>query len=410
MSSKKVPLAQSFVIEDEDEPQVDVMEGVADDQDQPLRLQDLYNFNESGKCTDNFGLKPHQLRLVEALNNQKGSIAIHGVGSGKTRAAIASAKCFLASYPTGQIVVVTPNTTIQNNFQLQMSKLNQGPTPVSFDKTKFHYITFKAITLPDNKDKQVIENIITLKLPFLLIVDEAHNARTPDTSTFFNLHKIAMNATKVLLLTATPVVNNPSDIIPLLALINPTAFNKFFEVNNEEKDKYKVKSKYSKWFKVDASSNELTYLAEIKEALNGFPKCIVSFYRVGPDDLLSFPKTKISEIYFVLDDKQQVQYEEYEKTVLKGATKLTNGFYNKTRQLSNTLKLGSNDNQKLAYIKDLLLNSSTKQKFVVYSYFRAEGSLISDLLKWLPTANIPFAEITGDATAAVRNDAVTKLV
>ena len=97
MSSKKVPLAQSFVIEDEDEPQVDVMEGVADDQDQPLRLQDLYNFNESGKCTDNFGLKPHQLRLVEALNNQKGSIAIHGVGSGKTRAAIASAKSGNAS-------------------------------------------------------------------------------------------------------------------------------------------------------------------------------------------------------------------------------------------------------------------------------------------------------------------------
>ena len=60
----------------------------------------------------------------------------------------------------------------------------------------------------------------------LVIVDEAHNFRNPDTEDFCNLLNICFGK-KVILLTATPFNNRPTDLLALLKLFTPNQANPF---------------------------------------------------------------------------------------------------------------------------------------------------------------------------------------
>ena len=60
----------------------------------------------------------------------------------------------------------------------------------------------------------------------LVIVDEAHNFRNPDTEDFCNLLNICFGK-KVILLTATPFNNRPTDLLALLKLFTPNQANSF---------------------------------------------------------------------------------------------------------------------------------------------------------------------------------------
>lgn len=61
-----------------------------------------------------------------------------------------------------------------------------------------------------------------------LIADEAHAAKNRKTDTCKSLRRVCVQAQSVFLLTATPMLNSPQDVWPLLSMIDPTRYRSFW--------------------------------------------------------------------------------------------------------------------------------------------------------------------------------------
>lgn len=60
-------------------------------------------------------LKKHQLSVSNQIVNERGVIAVHSVGTGKTLTAIATSQCLLNKGIVEHTIVITP-TSLQKNF------------------------------------------------------------------------------------------------------------------------------------------------------------------------------------------------------------------------------------------------------------------------------------------------------
>jgi len=157
-------------------------------------------------------LLPHQIKVVEYLNENRGVIAVHSVGSGKTLTAVTASQCFLDRYPDRYVVVVSPVTLI-DNYKKEMEKYG-----ISKDNQKYKFFSFEKFQRLTQK--KTVQDICGKNF---LIVDEAHILRTVvDEFTGKKSRAVlecARNAEKVLLLTATPFVNNSYDLENLISMV-----------------------------------------------------------------------------------------------------------------------------------------------------------------------------------------------
>ena len=155
-------------------------------------------------------LKKHQLSVSNQLTYSRGVIAVHSVGTGKTLTAIASSQCLLKKNIVEHIIVITPKS-LQKNFIDQAIKYGLSKNQIN------NYYTFYTMQGIVN----AIENLnIMNPSGCLIIIDEVHNLRTIEGSRFESIFKYTKKAEKILLLTATPLINYSSDIINLISLVN----------------------------------------------------------------------------------------------------------------------------------------------------------------------------------------------
>jgi superfamily II DNA or RNA helicase len=181
---------------------------------------------------------PHQETVVKWLDKNRGLIAVHQTGAGKTLTAVTASQCFLDKYPDRYVVVVAP-VTLLPNFQKEMKTYGINPK----DKRYLFFSYEKFYNLKDHH--KVCSNN-------MLIVDEAHELRSDIFAAkqrkekekerqrekirgieieyqeelgpeFYNrAHKIidcTKQAERVLLMTATPFVNTTYDVANLLAMV-----------------------------------------------------------------------------------------------------------------------------------------------------------------------------------------------
>ena len=136
-------------------------------------------------------LQPQQERVQHKLEQEPGLLVYHGLGSGKTITAINAAE-----HLGGQREVVVP-AALRENFKKELRKV--------VDQPKDYHI-------------RSYQQAATGGLPpaDLTIFDEAHRAGREGTE-ISQLPEQA--AGKVMLLTGTPVRNEPSEILPLLKAI-----------------------------------------------------------------------------------------------------------------------------------------------------------------------------------------------
>ena len=176
----------------------------------------------SGNCIERskLPLRPHQIKVVRYMQNHRGLLVVHGTGKGKTLTAVTSSQCYLDENPDKRVVLIAPASLIAN-FSKELVKYgvkNKDKYDMyTFDKFMNMYKTGRA---PDCTDK-------------MLIVDEVHNLRTNVQFTqddfgkkiiskgkkTYAAMKCAYKADKVLLLTATPFVNQVKDFIPIINMI-----------------------------------------------------------------------------------------------------------------------------------------------------------------------------------------------
>ena len=195
------------------------------------------------QCLEKFKAKKiqlldHQKKPVLYLFNNRGLLLFHGVGSGKTITTIASTECLLNSFPDKEVLVITPKSLV-DNFLKELANFEVD------DPSKYNITTINKFFIDNRKktDKELKEYLQNK----ILIIDEAHNLKynkknnNPTYKDFEELQDLEIPITdklkgsissffvrickfpfRVILLTATPVLNRPYDIISLISMIKGT--------------------------------------------------------------------------------------------------------------------------------------------------------------------------------------------
>ncbi len=331
-------------------------------------------------------LKDHQKRLVRFLQSNRGAIAAFGVGTGKTLTAVTAAECFLRSNPGRQVLVVTP-TSLQANFKKELAKY--GATQ-PYDR--YAFFTIEGFVMAVREGRAGCEGN-------MLIIDEAHNLRTmvkegrsAERQAAAVAVQCAKRAARVLLLTATPIVDRPEDLNNLIAM-----------ARGEDP---MTKAELAQALEDPATLGCLFFFHEKKEE--------------GPPGSPQFPRKSESVVPITMTPQFESMYEAVEKgpktaedrreayekvgrnrfLALFGKTDLKQ-FYNGVRTAANALDFTLNP--KIAWIVEMV-TSHPADKFVIYTSFVDKG--IELVASGLRRAGVPYMTVTGSMTGAQREAAV----
>lgn len=178
--------------------------------------------------------KNRQAEVARYLLTHRAVIAAHGIGTGKTLLAVLAGACALRNIPTvNKVVVMSPRSLVANFYEALRA---YGPAhPEAFQVITFDDLVGVYKPLLTDEFGDMVADLRPFEQQMahdfgdaMLIVDEAHVLRTTIVTApgqplskgvkpFVALHAAAQ-ARRVLLLTATPVVNAPLDIVNLVAM------------------------------------------------------------------------------------------------------------------------------------------------------------------------------------------------
>lgn len=316
-------------------------------------------------------LKPHQLPPIEYMKTHRGLIIYHSTGSGKTLTALYS--LYNHPYP---IIIIGPKSS-KKAFKDNIEK-------ASFDPKRFTFYTYVKV-------KKILETEIGLFRDASVIIDEAHNLRTENLHNLY-IHSALVAAAKVVLLTATPVVNYMNDLAVLVNIargedVLPTERKLFDHMFYDDESMTFI------------NSNIL--LNKLKNT--------ISYYKMENDE--NYPTSEMREIKVVMGHDQMAEYIYYvQKIIYEGrtienvedvlnidyallATKKKNFFLNVTRQLSNVAK-SKNESPKIEAVMEKIEEGPFP--ILIYSNFLSSG--IYPLAVNLEKSNISYETITGYTT------------
>ena len=147
-------------------------------------------------------LKPHQTQVVKYMkeSNNRGIILYHGLGSGKTITSIAISKLY-----SNNVLIIVP-ASMRTQWIPELERME-------VDIKKYQVISYeKLLSMVELKTITSFEDMV-------VIVDEAHRIRSSTGKISTTIVKQLQTAEKVILLTGTPMVNNPVDMSPLINAI-----------------------------------------------------------------------------------------------------------------------------------------------------------------------------------------------
>ena len=370
-------------------------------------------------------LQKHQLEFTKNFidGDLRGAMAIHGVGSGKTLTAVVSGEMFLNKFPNSKVFVITPASLLAG-FKEELYTYDPA---IEKDK-RYKFFTYDGYS---NGVKR--GDTDTNCKDALLIVDEGQNLRTtikknevaiydPDSQVWtvretiksgakvLNILKgCALKAKKVLILSATPLVNHPNDIENLMAMIN----------GHEP---------------LDPKSYAFEKIWSNPKIAHRYFGCRLSFFENSPvvrDEF--FPKMEERFVPLVMNSKTLEDYMKIEREkptaslvkelkINPEASKI-NSFYTAVRKASNAL--GGDNSQKvnfiISFIKSVLAKKPNSKvgltkkiidthtdKTIIFTHFLDAGSKL--IIERLKQENIPFGAINGGVSKNKRAEIVRAYV
>ena len=146
-------------------------------------------------------LQEHQQRIADKITQDSPRMLVyHGLGSGKSLSALAAAEAAKKLYG-GNYGVVVP-ASLKGNFEKEIKKFTRGSDPEVMSYTGL------------GMGKQFKDQ------PETLIMDEAARLRNPGSAMTQAAMRQAQAANRLLLLTGTPITNSPTDLAPLVAMLD----------------------------------------------------------------------------------------------------------------------------------------------------------------------------------------------
>lgn len=332
-------------------------------------------------------LKPHQQFVVDYLKKPqyKGLIIYHSTGSGKT---ITSLKGLLQY--EDQIIIIGKKSS-KKAFKDDMKKIGVSFEDELDSEPRFLFFTF-------TKMKTILKDDLAFLADKSIIVDEAHTLRNETSNNLMIIHAISLSK-RVLLLTATPVINYLNDLCVLVNTakdesILPTdieSFNAAYynsQTNSIENPDVLVKKmsgciSYYDHYKntKDYPSHSIEYVEVemIYEQLMEYKKYIKKYFF---DVQLEFRGMGKGEYYVDFGDTY---------------ARKKNFFLSGTRQLSNTLN-GDPDYPKIKAMHEMIMNQIDEKltPMVVYSNYLENG--VYALSKRLERSGVRYKTITGNTS------------
>jgi superfamily II DNA or RNA helicase len=331
-------------------------------------------------------LREHQKALVKHMLRHRSLLAIHATGTGKTLSAVAAMNCIMAKYPNIRVIIITPLSLVENmKKEIKRFGIDLNNEDI--------YTRIEIYSYDEYVNLQKRKNEIDCGNTFL-IIDEAHNLRTETLmqetalekgSKSYIIMKCAAAAFKVLLLTATPLINSIFDLR-----------NLFMMLNGEEPDK--------------ALSRE-QFVKSATESLGNMINCKVSYYYpplIPVDE--NYPKREDKVIDMYMDTEYYKKYQDVENSLLdksKKDPKINDFFYHNLRVAINSLD--GELSPKVNWIIDFITKEADEgRKSVVYSNWKKAGMNL--LRKRLDALNRPglYLYISGDVSSDVRKIARKK--
>lgn len=141
-------------------------------------------------------LQPHQQRVLDRLRQHPGNLLLyHALGSGKSLSSLAAAEQLKEPYTS-----IVP-ASLRANFLGERRKFTDEKLPAS------------VMSYSELGRGKPVQN------PSSLIFDESHRLRNPAAKQTIQALNAADKAKQTLLLTGTPVVNDPADFAPLMSML-----------------------------------------------------------------------------------------------------------------------------------------------------------------------------------------------
>jgi len=182
-------------------------------------------------------LFPYQYKpLLKLLQSHARRILVADeVGLGKTIEAGFIVTETLARRPHARIAVVCPA-----GLRDKWAKELRGRFGLAFDRLDRQAALRRLARGEDTNEESALRGIVSYETirgedfhdaiaddagPDLLVVDEAHRARNPDTATSRAIHRLTAASKWAVYLTATPIQTSDADLFNLLHALNPTEFS-----------------------------------------------------------------------------------------------------------------------------------------------------------------------------------------
>jgi superfamily II DNA or RNA helicase len=331
-------------------------------------------------------LHAYQQKIVDYLldDNHRGAIAAFSTGSGKTLTAIYLIDKLMEKDSSYNVIILTP---VKQNFENDMIKYGLSEK-----------IMKRIDIMTSSKFRGAYpQGIVKCNSKTILIIDEVHNLKTPVTEKEWGPPKIrrgrkyykpaiaalkcSSKASKVLLLTATPVFNNEYDTVNLITMVKgdglPVTQTVFKHILSDDK-------KFEEFF-----------------------SCVFLFHQTKHSDE-NYPSKKEHDILLQMTPYIFRKYKEIyeEKHEVDGFNNPV--FYDGVRKATNILlDPTGNELQKIYPLKCIWILDKikkSKQKTVIYSTFIANG--IEILQSALEKSRIKYLEVKGDIKEAERKKIV----
>jgi superfamily II DNA or RNA helicase len=328
-----------------------------------------------------------------ANDNVKSLLVVFGTGVGKTLLAITSAECYLQRHPTHNVIVLTTKTLV-SNFENQFEKYGK------VREDKYNIFSFNSyMNALKKKTEYNCKNT-------LLIIDEVHILRNYKGKLFEAAMSCAKKANKVLLLTATPFVNAPTDFISIINLLHQKYIlapnRRHLTDEDRAHEIYKVRTKYT----LPYANSSVSKLLEKPERLHiqlhiitNLLKGRISYaQRVG-----NFPTVELHEVLIPMSP----EYERAFYDAIKNAPIFDNPatFANGYRRAVNSIGQDKYINGKLQEaIKIIKNDKSPYARNLIFSNWIKFG--VEVLEKLFSRNKITYAIISGDVSAKERTQIV----
>lgn len=360
-------------------------------------------------------LKPHQIDLVQSVFKiKKGTLGAHEVGSGKTLAGWAACECFLDQNEKNRVIFICP-VALKKNFE------TTGIEEYG-SRYRFHLVPEEDDDMVDidgelhpkimimGKDEFRIyykhvdhDNLYHHFKNTMVIIDEAHSLRGTEgkiKKLFKIVKRCCKYASKVLLLTGTPVYNDLYDIANLISLIkgeSPIYKDEFEELIDENGE-----------------------IIDNEDSRKYFD-CSISIFKAGNTD--DYPQKNEHYISIPMTDEIYYSYRKIECQIGKKKPNNPNG-PSGSKNFFSGLRTGLPEisplkNPKYLKMKEILIDQYKKgekdekgsgkrvTKSIIFSEFKGKG--INNVRKVLNNRSMFHIEkFTGDTTAEERNELVER--